>query len=695
MLVIMKNITQEKPNLQINLLQLQNVIRKIYDHLYANSNVRTPNGIGNEVGKILHTGIFIEEVQKQIPAFSFARSLELLQGHRDTIVEIANQIRSKYRQMNESWKLYETSSEIILNDFDLCFTCEQLSSIVLSDRTQDVLGEAVEVFRSQWAKRIGGQFFTDPRVTALSMLLLEFDPRRGDDLIDICAGTGGFILAGLNHIRRLLEEQNSLVSIESELISLACASLKGQEIDPEVCEAANSTLKARLGMGGNRLVSHGDSLTDKNFSKESGVLRFGQHLCAASNPPFGTKITIKDPDILRHYDLAKTKNTKSSQTGHVQLSPQPPDILFLERNIQMLKPGQGRLAIVLPYQLLSGPKTLFVREWLLKNVRIKAVVDLPPETFQPYTGTKTALLVIERLDKVTKDPRNREDYPIFMSIPRWIGHDRRGNPVYKQTIEGKVTNEILTDFKEVEQAFKLYRDDDDPQKAHGFSFITRYSSIALDPLLRINALFCMPPDEATKRWNNKTLVSGWKHVKLRDLVRDIFYPSRFKRNYVDYFPGAVPFLGGANIEEFIVHTDKWLSPDNPALKDLQVKPRWIVVTRSGTTGVVAMVPKAWDSFAMSEHVIRIVPDENKLEPEYILMFLRSKYGQEQLARGVFGSVIDELTPEYIGDIEIHIPASKKELNEVVQLIKEGEEARQIGILNYLQAIERMNDILSG
>lgn len=675
---------------------LQNRIDRIYDHLYANSSVRTPNGIGSEVGKALHAGIYMEGIQGGIPAFNFTRSElnQLLRGHRTTLNSIAEQVRKNFMRMNKSWKLYEVGAEICLDDFDLCFTCAQLNGIVLSDRGQDILGEAVEVFRSQWAKRIGGQFFTDPRVTALSMVLLEFDPRKGDDLIDICAGTGGFLLAGLNHIRKLLEEAGTTASVESELVRLACKSLRGQEVDHEVCEAANSTMKARLGVGGSLLVSHGDSLEAEVFSGKSGRLRFGSHLCAASNPPFGTKITIKDPATLRHFELAKSRNSRANAKGNEVLSPQPPDILFLERNVQMLKPGAGRLAIVLPYQLLSGPKTVFVREWILRNARIKAVVDLPPETFQPYTGTKTALLVVERMDQMVLDPRIVNDYDIFMSMPRWIGHDRRGNPVYQRTLEGKVTNEILSDFNEVEKAFKLFLEGKDPQEAHRLSFKAKFSSIAQDPLLHINALFHRPPSEVTRDWNRKIRASDWISVKLRDVVKDVFCPGRFKRNYVDYFPGAVPFLGGSNITEFIARTDKWLSPDDPNLKTLRVYSGWILITRSGTTGIVSSVPKAWNGFAMSEHVIRVVPEPDKVEPEYLLAFLRSEYGQEQLARGVFGSVIDEITPGSVGDIQIHIPTSKKNVGEIVKLVRESEEARQSGIENYMESAERLNDMLS-
>ncbi len=90
----MINSLQGPLNSPHNIPQLPNTIHKIYDHLYANSTVRTPNGIGNEVGKILHTGIWLEQVQRQVPAFDFTKSelSGLLQGDKCIITETSREI---------------------------------------------------------------------------------------------------------------------------------------------------------------------------------------------------------------------------------------------------------------------------------------------------------------------------------------------------------------------------------------------------------------------------------------------------------------------------------------------------------------------------------------------------------------------------------------------------------------------------
>ena len=676
-------------------ISFQKRIENIYDHLYANSSVRTPSGICTEVGKIIHVGMYKEEVLKDIPAFEFqqAEIKNLFKGVGHYRAKLTAEVKKDFNKMNRLWKLYGKGNGIKLNEFDLCYVCSQLSGIEISNKKKDLFGDAIEIFRTEWAKRAGGQFFTDQRVTELAMKLLEFDPRKGDDLVDICAGTGGFLIAGMNQIRELLEREKSKEPMEAELVRLATESLRGQEVDKDVCEVANATLLARLGNGEKKIVFLGDSLKLDAFNDTKSRINFGEHSCAASNPPFGTKITVKDPDILQQYELAKRVEKYKGRAKKASIIPRAPDILFLERNVQMLKPGKGKLAIVLPYQLLSGPKAFFVREWLLRNTKLLAVVDLPPETFQPHTGTKTSLILIERRKKPLEKLKDEDGYDIFMSMPRWIGHDRRGYPLYKRTPDGKLTTEILTDVGQVKEALKLFRHGKSPKTAHDRSFRVKYSSIINDSLLRINALFHEPNLESLTTMKTKQASEEWQIVKLGELIKNIFYPGRFKRNYIEPHEEAIPFLGGSNITEFLVRKEKWLSPNDPKLESLRVYEGWILVTRSGTTGIVASVPKAWDGYAMSEHIIRIIPDPQKIDPTYLLGFLRSKYAQEQLARGVFGSVIDEINPEYIGQLEVLIPSKQKEFKKITSMIKAGEEARQEGITKYSKAINYLDCLL--
>ncbi len=81
--------------------------------------MRTPHGIANEVGKILHVAMFIEkQIKNNAPAFSFSskQSKKILNGLNGVF---ANTIRKEFKHMNKKWKFYDEKEEIKLNDFDL------------------------------------------------------------------------------------------------------------------------------------------------------------------------------------------------------------------------------------------------------------------------------------------------------------------------------------------------------------------------------------------------------------------------------------------------------------------------------------------------------------------------------------------------------------------------------------------------
>ena len=71
----------------------------------------------------------------------------------------------------------------------------------------------------------------------------------------------------------------------------------------------------------------------------------------------------------------------------------------------------------------------------MKKTYVKASIDLPVETFEPNTGTQTSVLILKK--KAPEQEKLQEDYSIFMTIPEKIGHDRRGNKIFKTTPEGE------------------------------------------------------------------------------------------------------------------------------------------------------------------------------------------------------------------------------------------------------------------
>lgn len=672
---------------------LQHRISSIFDYAYTSSSIRLPSVTCAEVGKILHVGMYLEEVEQRRPAFDFQRAeLAALNGNSNEIsARVAKDVRTAYQKMNKAWHLY--ADAIKFSDQEVGFIVSQLSGMEISDPKRDVFGDALEIFRSKWAKQEGGQFFTDQLVTHMAIRMLQFDPYKGDDLVDICSGTGGFLLAGIHRIRELADAARDT---EGTVAELAARALKGKEIDSEVASLGNAALTSRTGVLAKRIIEQGNSLDLEAYRDSSGRIALDTHRCIATNPPFGAKTPVRDERILSQYELSRTNGTSKDR---IVFTPKKyfrrsPDVLFLEANVKLLKPGSGRMAIVTPYQILSGPQTYYIRDWLIRNCHVEAVIDLPMETFQPHTGTKTALLVARRRENPLINVEEAQRETIFMAVPRWIGHDRRGNPIWAKNPDGTTSSERLTDFPDVENAYNEFLKTGEVgevgERAE-LCFTVSVDNVLADGLLRLNAQ-SHKPAEHTVRLTDSQIESGWRTVRLGDVVDRVFYPGRFKRAYTDPYEAAVPFLGGSNISEFISATGKWLRHDDPKLGDLSVHEGWLLITRSGTTGIVSRVPKAWEGFAISEHVIRIVPNRKKLDPDYLLAYLKTKHCQAALKSGIFGSVIDEISPEFVASLEIPLPP-KRELGRISALMSAAEASRDSAIRDSKDALDYLTLLL--
>ncbi len=90
----------------------------------------------------------------------------------------------------------------------------------------------------------------------------------------------------------------------------------------------------------------------------------------------------------------------------------------------------------------KGLGLAYIRRWILKRARVIASVDLPQVTFEPYTGTQTSVLLLQKKTgremEIEREMGRYRDYEVFMTTPQAVGHDRRGEIHYLRTPEGEL-----------------------------------------------------------------------------------------------------------------------------------------------------------------------------------------------------------------------------------------------------------------
>ena len=132
--------------------------------------------------------------------------------------------------------------------------------------------------------------------------------------------------------------------------------------------------------------------------------------------------------------------------------------------------------------------------------------------------------------------------------------------------------------------------------------------------------------------------------------KDVILPTRFARVYVEEGYGSV-LIGGKQLYELDPSGKKYLSrtKHKALMEKLEVEQNTILITRSGTIGKVALVPKHWEHWIPSDHIIRVVPASKNIAG-YLSIFLASEYGYPLITHYTYGSVVDEIDDTHVSSI---------------------------------------------
>lgn len=126
------------------------------------------------------------------------------------------------------------------------------------------------------------------------------------------------------------------------------------------------------------------------------------------------------------------------------------------------------------------------------------------------------------------------------------------------------------------------------------------------------------------------------------------------------------------------------------LSKLEVRENTTLITRSGTIGKVAFVPKHWEHWIPSDHIIRAVP-ANKNIAGYLYIFLASDYGRILITRYTYGSVVDEIDDDHVRQIPIPLLRNQDVQQQINSLALESNAKRYEAYKLEQEALRIMNE----
>ncbi|MGI9059117.1 MAG: methylation-associated defense system DNA methyltransferase MAD2 [Ktedonobacteraceae bacterium] len=383
---------------------------------------------------------------------------------RERINELFDKVKERYKE------IFNSNDEISLSDRALAFIVSELYRYDFTNSEIDAKGVAYQEIVGTNLRGDRGQYFTPRGVVKLAVEIL--DPKEGERILDPACGTGGFLVATLDYmLNKFCKEKGikpqdashpEFSAIRAKLKAFAEHNIFGADFDQFLIGASQMNM-VMAGDGRGHLY-HLNSLEFPN-GHLSGVERAKSDIALGTidvimtNPPFGSDIPISESHILDQFDFARPWDKDAEGRYRISTditkrrtkSSVAPEILFIERCMQWLRPG-GRVGIVLPNGILGNPADEYIRQWILKNAWVLASIDIPIEAFvvEANVNILTSLLFLKK--KTNEEIRAEalgevQEYPVFMAVAEKVGVDRRGNTLYKRSPDGEELKKVV-DWRE-------------------------------------------------------------------------------------------------------------------------------------------------------------------------------------------------------------------------------------------------------
>lgn len=154
-----------------------------------------------------------------------------------------------------------------------------------------------------------------------------------------------------------------------------------------------------------------------------------------------------------------------------------------------------------------------------------------------------------------------------------------------------------------------------------------------------------------------------------DSASDVFYGNIFSRVFVKKPDHGVPYLAASETVLSDINTGRYLSKKQAnQLSYLMLKKDWILVTCSGTLGNVTYTNKIFENHIATHDLIRIIPNDRKVNKGTLYAFLSGKYGYYQITQSQFGGVVKHINESHMRSIIVpNFPTTfQKEVDDLIQ-----------------------------
>ena len=236
------------------------------------------------------------------------------------------------------------------------------------DNSED-LGNAFEYLLSiMGSQGDAGQFRTPRHI--IDMIVKIVDPKKNETILDPACGTAGFLISAYKHILESNKDEDGNSTLTADDRKRLTNNFEGYDISPDMVRL--SRVNMYLHHFTKPKISEYDTLTSEDKWEDNFDV-------ILANPPFMTP----KGGIIPH--------------GRYRVKAKRAEVLFVDYIAEHLNPN-GRAGIIVPEGIVFQTATSYrdLRKYLVDEGLLYAVISLPAGVFNPYSGVKTSILVIDK-----------------------------------------------------------------------------------------------------------------------------------------------------------------------------------------------------------------------------------------------------------------------------------------------------------
>ena len=447
------------------------------------------------------------------------------------------------------------------------------------------LGDAFEYLISiMGSQGDAGQFRTPRHI--IDFIVEIIDPQKNETILDPASGTAGFLISSYKHILKTNTDKKLGDKLSAEDKKKVGENVSGYDISPEMIRLS--------------LVN--------------------MYLHGFSTPKIEEYDTLSSEDKWNEYfDVILANPPFFSPKGGIQphkrfgVSAKKAEILFTSYILEHLKPN-GRAGIIVPEGIIFQSKTkayIELRKQLIENALI-GVISLPQGVFNPYSGVKTSILILDK--KLSKE----SDSIFFVDVKNDgfnLGDQR--TPIKENDLPNAI--EEITKFLT-------------SSESHNLNVLNKNEFLEKDYSLTYSKYSKIDHYQESK----------YEIVPLGNLV-EIFSGSRDKGGKKSE---GIPSIGGGQIsKDGNITKDKMVFISKEHFKKMkkgQLEDGDILIVKDGaTTGKTGIYRGEFEHAAINEHVFALRGDQSKILNFYLLYLLKTTKFKDILQpyiQGIIGGI---------------------------------------------------------